>query len=136
MPAKTLFSTLFLATALAAHAALPADILTNLSSPDLAKRFEAETKLRQLAFETGKPGADPTTAASLEKDLLSLAADTKAPEPSRLSALEQLPFFGSASSVPGLAALPPLLGFAARVHPARPAQAKFGSRNKTGTASA
>ena len=102
---KILFTTLFLATALAAHAALPADILTNLSSPDLAKRFEAETKLRQLAFETGKPGADPAAAASLEKDLLSLATDTKAPEPSRLSALEQLPFFGSVSSVPGLAAL-------------------------------
>ena len=102
---KHLFTTLFLATTLAAQAAIPADVLTNLSSPDLAKRFEAETKLRQLAFETGKPGADPATAASLEKDLLFLAADTKAPEPSRLSALEQLPFFGSASSVFGLAAL-------------------------------
>jgi len=102
---KHLFTTLFLATALAAQAGIPGDVLTNLSSPDLAKRFEAETKLRQLAFETGKPGADPAKAASLEKDLLSLAADTKAPEPSRLSALEQLPFFGSASSVSGLAAL-------------------------------
>jgi len=102
---KTLFSTLFLAIAVAAHATLPADILTNLSSPDLAKRFEAETKLRQLAFEAGKPGADPAIADALEKDLLALAADTAAPEASRVSALEQLPFFGSASSVPGLAAL-------------------------------
>ena len=102
---KHFFTTLFLTTALAAQAGIPGDVLTNLSSPDLAKRFEAETKLRQLAFETGKPGADPATAASLEKDLLSLAADTKAPEASRLSALEQLPFFGSASSVSGLAAL-------------------------------
>jgi HEAT repeat protein len=102
---KHFFTTLFLTTALAAQAGIPGDVLTNLSSPDLAKRFEAETKLRQLAFETGKPGADPATAASLEKDLLSLAADTKAPEASRLSALEQLPFCGSASSVSGLAAL-------------------------------
>ena len=102
---KHFFTTLFLTTALAAQAGIPGDVLTNLSSPDLAKRFEAETKLRQLAFETGKPGADPATAAALEKDLLSLAADTKAPEASRLSALEQLPFCGSASSVSGLAAL-------------------------------
>lgn len=102
---KRLFATLLLATALAAHAALPADVLANLASPDLAKRFEAEAKLRQLAFAAGKPGAGPDAAASLEKSLLSLAADTKAPEASRLSALEQLPFLASASSVPGLAAL-------------------------------
>jgi hypothetical protein len=41
----------------------------------------------------------------LEKDLLALASDTAAPEPSRLSALGQLPFLATASSVPGLGAL-------------------------------
>ena len=41
----------------------------------------------------------------MEKDLLALASDTAAPQPSRLSALEQLPFLASASSVPGLGAL-------------------------------
>ena len=102
---KKLFSTLFLATALVAHAAIPADVLTNLSSPDLAKRLAAETTLRKLAFEAGKPGADPANAQALEKDLLKLASDTSAPESSRLSALEQLPFLSSASSVQGLAAL-------------------------------
>ena len=102
---KNLFGTLFLATALAAQAAIPADVLANLASPDLTKRFEAETKLRQLACDAGKPGTDPATAAALEKDLLAIASDTAAPEPSRLSALEQLPFLASASSVPGLAAL-------------------------------
>ena len=102
---KHLFTTLFLATALAAQAAIPGDVLENLTSPDLTKRFAAETKLRQLAYEAGKPGADPATAAALEKDLLALASDTAAPEPSRLSALEQLPFLASASSVPGLGAL-------------------------------
>ena len=102
---KHLFVTLLLATALAAQAAIPADVLANLASPDLTKRFQAETKLRQLACAAGKPGADPATAASLEKDLLALASDSVAPEPSRLSALEQLPFLASASSVPGLAAL-------------------------------
>lgn len=99
------FATLFLATALAAQAAIPADVLENLASPDLKQRFAAETKLRQLAFAAGKPGADAAAAAALEKDLLALASDTAAPEPSRLSALEQLPFLASASSVPGLAAL-------------------------------
>ena len=102
---KHLFTTLFLATALAAQAAIPADVLENLASSDLTKRFDAETKLRQLAYAAGKPGADPATAAALEKDFLALASDTAAPEPSRLSALEQLPFLASASSVPGLAAL-------------------------------
>lgn len=102
---RHLFATLFLATALAAHAAIPADILENLASPDLTKRFEAETKLRQLAFEAGKPGADLVAAAALENDLLALASDTAAPEPSRLSALEQLPFLASAALVPRLAAL-------------------------------
>ncbi len=102
---RHLFATLFLATALAAHAAIPADILENLASPDLTKRFEAETKLRQLAFEAGKPGANPATAAALVNDLLALASDTAAPEPSRLNALEQLPFLASASSVPRLATL-------------------------------
>lgn len=102
---KHLFATLFLTTALAAQAAIPADVLANLASSDLTKRFEAETKLRQLAYAAGKPGADPTTAAALEKDLLALASDTAVPEPSRLSALEQLPFLASASSVPGLGAL-------------------------------
>jgi hypothetical protein len=102
---KHFFATLFLATALAAQAAIPADVLENLASSDLTKRFAAETKLRQLAFAAGKPGADPATAASLEKDLLALASDTAAPEPSRLSALGQLPFLASASSVPGLGAL-------------------------------
>ena len=102
---KRLFTTLFLATALAAHAAIPVDVLENLASSDLTKRFEAETKLRQLAFEACKPGAAPATAAALEKDLLALAADTAAPEPSRLSALGQLPFLATASSVPGLGAL-------------------------------
>ncbi len=102
---KHLFTTLFLATALAAQAAIPADVLENLASSDLTKRFEAETKLRQLAYAAVKPGADPATAAALEKDLLALASDTAAPEPSRLSALEQLPFLASASSVPGLSAL-------------------------------
>ena len=102
---KHLFTTLFLATALAAQAAIPGDVLENLASPDLTKRFEAETKLRQLAFEAGKPGTDPATAAALEKDLLALASDTAAPQPSRLSALGQLPFLASASSVPGLSAL-------------------------------
>lgn len=102
---RHLFATLFLATALAAHAGMPADILENLASPDLTKRFEAETKLRQLAFEAGKPGADLVAAAALENDLLALASDTAAPEPSRLNALEQLPFLASASSVPRLAAL-------------------------------
>jgi hypothetical protein len=102
---KHLFTTLFLTTALAAQAAIPGDVLENLASPDLTKRFAAETKLRQLAYEAGKPGADLATAAALEKDLLALASDTTAPEPSRLSALEQLPFLASASSVPGLGAL-------------------------------
>ena len=102
---KHLFTTLFLATALAAQAAIPADVLENLASSDLTKRFEAETKLRQLAYAAGKPGTDPATAAALEKDLLTLVSDTAAPEPSRLSALEQLPFLASASSVPGLGAL-------------------------------
>ena len=102
---KHFFATLFLATALAAQAAIPADVLENLASSDLTKRFEAETKLRQLAFAAGKPGADPATAASLEKDFLALASDTAAPEPSRVSALGQLPFLASASSVPGLGAL-------------------------------
>lgn len=102
---RHLFATLLLATALAAHAAIPADILENLASPDLTRRFEAETKLRQLAFEAGKPGANPTTAAALENDLLALGSDTAAPEPSRLNALEQLPFLASAASIPGLAAL-------------------------------
>lgn len=102
---KHLFATLFLTAALAAQAAIPGDVLENLASPDLKKRFQAETKLRQLAYEAGKPGADPATAAALEKDLLALASNTAAPEPSRLSALEQLPFLASASSVPGLAAL-------------------------------
>lgn len=102
---KHLFTTLFLTTALAAQAAIPADVLENLASSDSTKRFEAETKLRQLAYAAGKPGADPATAAALEKDLLALASDTAAPEPSRLSALEQLPFLASASSVPGLGAL-------------------------------
>ena len=102
---KHLFTTLFLATALAAQAAIPGDVLENLASPDLTKRFEAETKLRQLAFEAGKPGVDPATSAALEKDLLALASDTAAPQPSRLSALGQLPFLASASSVPGLSAL-------------------------------
>ena len=102
---KHLFTTLFLTTALAAQAAIPGDVLENLASSDLTKRFAAETKLRQLAYAAGKPGADPATAAALEKDLLALASDTAAPEPSRLSALEQLPFLASASSVPGLAAL-------------------------------
>jgi HEAT repeat protein len=102
---KHLFTTLFLTTALAAQAAIPADVLENLASSDSTMRFEAETKLRQLAYAAGKPGADPATAAALEKDLLALASDTAAPEPSRLSALEQLPFLASASSVPGLGAL-------------------------------
>ena len=102
---RHLFTSFFLATALAAQAAIPADVLENLASPDLTKRFEAETKLRQLAYAAGKPGADPSTAAALEKDLLALASDTAAPEPSRLSALEQLPFLASASSVTGLGAL-------------------------------
>jgi len=102
---KHLFTTLFLATALAAQAAIPGDVLENLTSPDLTKRFAAETKLRQLAYEAGKPGADTATTAALEKELLALASDKAAPEPSRLSALEQLPFLASASSVPGLGAL-------------------------------
>jgi len=102
---KHLFATLFLAAALAAQAAIPGDVLANLASSDLTKRFEAETKLRQLAIEAGKTGADPATAAALEKDLLALASDTAAPEPSRLSALGQLPFLATASSVPGLGAL-------------------------------
>ena len=102
---KHLFTTLFLTTALAAQAAIPADVLENLASSDSTKRFEAETKLRQLAYAARKPGVDPATAAALEKDLLALASDTAAPEPSRLSALEQLPFLASASSVPGLGAL-------------------------------
>jgi|GEM_PF-6588529 len=102
---KHLFTTLFLATALAAQAAIPADVLENLASSDLTKRFDAETKLRQLAYAAGKPGADSTTAAALEKDLLALASDTAAPEPSRLSALGQMPFLASASAVPGIAAL-------------------------------
>ena len=102
---KHLFTTLFLATALAAQAAIPADVLENLASPDLTKRFAAETKLRQLAYAAGKPGVDPATAAALEKDLLALASDTAAPEPSRLSALEQLHFLATASSVPSLGAL-------------------------------
>ena len=102
---KHLFTTLFLATALAAQAAIPADVLENLASSDLTKRFDAETKLRQLAYAAGKPGADSTTAAALEKDLLTLASDTAAPEPSRLCALGQMPFLASASAVPGIAAL-------------------------------
>lgn len=102
---KHLFTTLFLATALAAQAAIPADVLENLASSDLTKRFAAETKLRQLAYAAGKPGVDPATAAALEKDLMALASDTAAPEPSRLSALEQLPFLATASSVPSLGAL-------------------------------
>ncbi len=102
---KHLFTTLLLAVAVAAQAAIPADVVENLASPDLALRFEAETKLRQLAFEAGKPGADPAAAASLETALLSLASDTKAPEPSRLGALGQLPFLASATSVPALAEL-------------------------------
>lgn len=102
---KHLFTTLFLATALAAQAAIPADVLENLASSDFTKRFAAETKLRQLAYAAGKPGVDPATAAALEKDLLALASDTAASEPSRLSALEQLPFLATASSVPGLSAL-------------------------------
>jgi HEAT repeat protein len=102
---KHLFTTLFLATALAAQAAIPADVLENLASSDLTKRFAAETKLRQLAYAAGKPGVDPATAAALEKDLMALASDTAAPEPSRLGALEQLPFLATASSVPSLGAL-------------------------------
>lgn len=102
---KHLFTTLFLATALAAQAAIPADVLENLASSDLTKRFAAETKLRQLAYAAGKPGTDPVTAAALEKDLLALASDTASLEPSRLSALEQLTFLATASSVPGLSAL-------------------------------
>jgi len=102
---KNLFATLLLATALAAHAAIPADVLENLASPDLTKRFEAQTKLRKLAFEAGNPKTDQATATALENDLLALASNTSAPEASRLSALEQLPFLASASSVPGLAAL-------------------------------
>jgi len=102
---KNLFAALFLASSLAAHAAIPPDVLDHLASSDLAKRFEAETKLRKLAFEAGNPKADPAIVTALENDLLTLASNTSAPEASRLSALEQLPCLASASSVPGLAAL-------------------------------
>jgi hypothetical protein len=102
---KPLFAILFLASSLIACAAVPADILNDLASPDLAKRFSAEMSLRDIVFEAGKPGASAEDAAALEKQLLDLAADTSTALASRLWILEQLPYFATAKSVPGLKAL-------------------------------
>jgi hypothetical protein len=69
-----------------------------------------------LAFEAGKPGTDPTIAASLSKELLGMALNASLPEETRLSALKQLPFLADGSCVPGLASAlgDPLIREAAR----------------------
>jgi len=71
---KTLFVILCLATTLTARAAVPVDVLTDLASPDLARRYSAQMSLRNLVFEAGKPGASAEGAAAMEKELLDLAA--------------------------------------------------------------
>ena len=102
---KTLLAFLILATAFTVRASLPAGLVTDLSSQDLGKRFAAQTALKRLAYDAGKPGADPVLAASLSKELLALGSDSAIPDDTRFSALEQLPFLADGSCVPGLAAL-------------------------------
>ncbi len=87
------------------RAALPANILDHLSSPDLGKRYKADMALRALVSEAGRPGADAAQRAALEKDLLDLAADDRQPETTRIAALVQMPYFGTAAAVPVLAGL-------------------------------
>jgi HEAT repeat protein len=113
---KVLLAFLLFATALTAGASVPPEVATDLSSPDLAKRFAAQISLQRLAFEAGNPGADPTIAASLSKELLGMALNASLPEETRLSALKQLPFLADGSCVPGLASAlgDPLIREAAR----------------------
>jgi hypothetical protein len=113
---KILLAFLLFVTALTAGASVPPELVGDLSSPDLAKRFAAQVALRQLAFQAGKPGADPTIAASLSKELLGMGLNASLPEDTRLSALEQLPFLADGSCVPGLASAlgDPLIREAAR----------------------
>jgi HEAT repeat protein len=87
------------------RAALPANILDHLSSPDLGKRYKADMALRALVSEACRPGADAAQRAALEKDLLDLAADDRQPETTRIAALVQMPYFGTAAAVPVLAGL-------------------------------
>lgn len=102
---KLLLAFLLFATALSAGASLPPELVSDLSSPDLGKRFTAQVALRRLAFEAGKPGADPAVAATLSKELLGMGSNTALPEDTRASALEQLPFLADGACVPGLAVL-------------------------------
>lgn len=102
---KKLLPILFLAGCLTAHAAVPTGVIHNLSSDQIEKRFEGENALQKLALDAGAPGVDPSKAAELEKELLTLASDKSSPLRTRLCALDQLPFLASSASVPGLAAL-------------------------------
>lgn len=102
---KTLLTFLLFATAWTCGASVSTDMVGNLSSPDLAKRYAAQVALRQLAIQAGKPGADPAVAAALSKELLGLASNADLPEETRSSALEQLPYLADGGCVPGLAVL-------------------------------
>ncbi|MBU3664382.1 MAG: hypothetical protein FGM15_00680 [Chthoniobacterales bacterium] len=92
-------------TALAAQGALPPEVVENLAAADLSKRYEAETALQRLSLKAGAPGAEPAARAALEKELLAIASDAGKPEPTRLSALRQMPYLADGTAVPVLAAL-------------------------------
>lgn len=102
---KKLLPILILSGALAARAAIPADVIQNLSSGEIEKRFAAENALRKIALEAGAPGVDPAKTLEMENELVAIASDKAAPSPARIQALDQLRFLGSGASVPRLAAL-------------------------------
>jgi HEAT repeat protein len=102
---KTLFFALLVFSVVATQAAVSPEVMQNLSSPDLAKRYEAEIALRGLAFQAGAPGADAPARTELIKELLAIASDPANPEPARVSALIQMPYLADGSAVPDLTAL-------------------------------
>ncbi len=102
---KQTFLSFLALTALAAQGALPPEVIENLAAADLSKRYEAETALQHLSFQAGAPGAEPAARAALEKELLAIASDASKPEPTRLSALRQMPYLAGGTAVPVLASL-------------------------------
>lgn len=83
----------------------PPELIENLGSADLAKRYEAQLALRKLAAEASAPGANPAAQGALEERLLALVADGSLPEPARVSMLASLQFFGTERAVPVLGKL-------------------------------
>jgi HEAT repeat protein len=84
---------------------LSPELLENLGSADLVKRYEAQLSLRKLAVEATAPGANPAAQAALEERLLALIADGSQPEPARVSMLTNLQFLGTERAVPVLGKL-------------------------------